>query len=300
MKRVLVTGIGGFIGWNTAGYLAENGVEVIGVYHRTKPHDNLRCKKVFSCNLAEDSIEAYMNDDSVEAIIHFAGQMRGDKIRDYLDNTIGSTRKLIDYAEKTKVKTFIYISSISVYGETLSSVNENSDMINANDYGMSKYLCERMLEDANIENRIVIRLPRVLGKGCDLSYPWLPKVTAQLLKNEDVYYRNPDLMYNNMLYVDDLSKWLLYVLDKDMTGFNRFVLGAKGKKRIIDILEKLKTELLSTSKLIEKEASARNTCYAIETEHAEAYGFSSRSIDEILEELARNVREDVCEGLYVK
>ena len=291
--NVLITGIGGFIGWNVAGYLAEHGVEVIGVYHRRKPDDNLRCKTVFSCNLSENSIEECMDNNVVETIIHFAGQMKGDKIWDYLDNTIGSTRKLIDYAEKTKVKTFVYISSISVYGETLSSVNENSDMINANDYGMSKYLCERMLEDANIENRIVIRLPRVLGKGCDLSYPWLPKVTAQLLKNEDVYYRNPDLLYNNMLYVDDLSKWLLYILDKDINGFNCFVLGAKGKERIIDILEKLKKELSSTSKLIEKEASTRNTCYAIETEHAEEYGFSSRSIDEIIEKFAKDIRKDM-------
>lgn len=32
--------------------------------------------------------------------------------------------QLINYAEKKKVRTFIYISSISVYGETLSVVNE--------------------------------------------------------------------------------------------------------------------------------------------------------------------------------
>lgn len=287
---VLVTGIGGFIGQNVANYLMRNGIEVIGIYHHRKPGDSLCCKKIFSCNLAEDDIEKYMNNDTIDAIIHFAGQMRGNKIRDYLDNTIGSTRKLIDYAEKEKVSTFIYISSISVYGETLSSVNESSDMINSDDYGMSKYLCERMLEDADIAKRIVIRLPRVLGKGCDLSYPWLPKTAAQLMKNEDVYYRNPNLMYNNMLYVDDLSKWLVRLLDKNIKGFNCFVLGANGKKRIIDILEKLKRELSSTSKLIEKEASNRNTCYAIETGHAEEYGFSSRSIDEIIEEFARDLK----------
>ena len=68
-----------------------------------------------------------------------------------------------------------------------------------------------------------------------MSYPWLPKVTDQLLKNEDVYYTNPELLYNNILYVDDLSKFLLHLLLEKLTGFEQFVLGAKDKKKIIDI-----------------------------------------------------------------
>lgn len=284
---VLITGIGGFIGQNVAEYLTGNGLDVIGIYHKKSPTCTVR--RVISCDLTHDEIEQYLENEIIDAIIHFAGQMRGDKIRDYLDNTVGSTRKLIDYAEKVKVKTFIYISSISVYGETLSQVNETSDMINLDDYGMAKYLCERMLQDSKIERRIVIRLPRTLGKGCDLSYPWLPKVTAQMLNNEDVYYTNPDLMYNNMLYVDDLSKFLLILLNRNMVGFELFVLGAKGKMRIIDILRKLRQSLSSQSKLIEKQANERNKCYAIDIAHACEYGFYSREIDEIIDKFAEDI-----------
>lgn len=284
---VLITGIGGFIGQNVAEYFTDNGVDVIGIYHKRKPV--CKVKYIIACDLAKDEIEQYVENEAIDAIIHFAGQMRGDKVRDYLDNTIESTRKLIDYAEQANVKTFIYISSISVYGETLSQVNETSDMINLDDYGMAKFLCERMLQDSKIERRIVIRLPRTLGKGCDLSYPWLPKVTAQMLNNEDVYYTNPDLMYNNMLYVDDLSKFLLILLNGNIMGFELFVLGAKDKKRIIDILHKLKCSLSSESKLIEKQASGRNKCYAIDIARAQEYGFQSSSIDEIIEKFADDV-----------
>lgn len=286
---VLITGIGGFVGRNVAGYLTDNGIEVIGIYHKKEPDSAI--KKCFSCNLANESIEQYIGGEKIDAIIHFAGQMKGDKVRDYLDNTIGATRRLIDYAEKAKIKQFIYISSISAYGETLSSVDENSDRINLDDYGMSKYLCERLMEDAGIENRIVLRLPRTLGRGCDLSYPWLPKVTGQMLRNENIYYTNPNLMYNNMLYVDDLSKFLLLLLNKDIKGFERFVLGAKDRMRIIDILESLKRELSSESKLIEKQTNNRNKCYAIDTAHAEAYGFESRSINEVLRTFAQDIKQ---------
>lgn len=285
---VLITGIGGFIGQDVAEYFTENGVDVIGVYHKKSPDCTVR--RIISCDLAHDEIEQYLEGEVIDAIIHFAGQIGGDKVRDYLDNTIGSTRKLIDYAEKAKVKTFIYISSISVYGETLSQVDETSDRINLDDYGMTKYLCERMLQDSKIERRIVIRLSKTLGKRCDFTGPsWLNKATIQILNQENVYYTNPDLMFNNMLYVDDLSSFLLILLDTNITGFELFVLGAKDRKRIIDILNKLKQSLSSESKLIEKQAQGRNKCYAIDITHAQEYGFQPRSIDEIIEKFAEDI-----------
>lgn len=285
---VLVTGVGGFIGENVIEYLTEKGINAIGIYRNKK--SKCKIEKIFSCDLSKESPEKWLHNEKIDAVIHFAGQMKGNEVRGYLDNTVKATRNLIDYAEKIQVKQFIYISSISVYGETFSEVNEGSDRINLDDYGMTKYLCERMLEDAEIEKRIVIRLPRTLGKGCDLSYPWLPKVTGQMLKNEDVYYMNPELLYNNMLYIEDLNEFLILLLKNDSKGFERFVLGAKGKMSILNILELLKKELESTSNLIEKQADGRNKCYAIDISHAEAYGFYSRSINEIVGQFAKDVR----------
>jgi UDP-glucose 4-epimerase len=288
MKRILVTGTGGFIGQNIVRYLSDRGVEVIGVYHNTRP--NVISNKMFSCDLSSEDVGEHMQGETVDAIIHFAGQMRGNQVRDYLDNTVQATRNLIDYAHRAGVRQFIYISSISVYGETLSCVNESSDRINTDDYGTAKYLCERLMEDAQIEARTVIRLPRTLGRGCDLSYPWIPKVAGQMLRNEDVFYTNPNLLYNNMLYVDDLAEFLLTLLKNEQKGFDRFVLGAKGQLRIIEILEALKRELSSTSKLIEKPASGRNKCYAIDTSHAEECGFQSRPIGEIIRQFAKDIK----------
>lgn len=294
---VLVTGAGGFIGQNVARYLSKHGIEVIGIY---REHVPTRCMyRTFRCDLVKDSLESILiqeNIKQIDAVIHFAGQMQGKQICDYLDNTIESTRKLLLLADKIGVASFIYASSISVYGETFSEVNEESDRMNLDDYGMTKYLCERLLEDAEITRRIVLRLPRVLGRNCDLSYPWLPKVTGQMLKNEDVYYTNPDLEYNNLLHVDDLSKFLLYLLKKPDKGFERFVLGASDRMKILDILELLKYSLSSDSKLIEKLAKGRNKCYAIDIRHAEKFGFSSRSVSDIIKNFVKDLSTNVYSG----
>lgn len=296
--RVLVTGVGGFVGYNVAEYLTAHQhkydsafkcgkrIEVIGTYHIRKPSEKLQLEKAIQCNLYADDLDRILSGEHIDVIIHCASQMKGDKIREYLYNTVDSTKRLLDYAEKYQVRTFIYLSSISVYGETLSEVDESSDKINLNDYGITKRICERLVEDSQIERRFVIRLPRMLGKRCDLSYPWLPLVTGKMLRGEDVYYTNPDLLYNNLLHVDDLSRFLGLLLDGDDKGFDLFVLGAEDKIRIIDILEKLKSELSSSSHLIEQVSTNRNKCYAINISHAKECGFISRKIEKIIEDFA--------------
>lgn len=295
--RVLITGVGGFVGYNVAEYLAEyqsspdkakywNNIDIIGICHNRKPSEKLGLKKLVQCNLHVDDLHKMLSGESIDVIIHCASQMKEEGIRSYLHNTVDSTKRLLDYADTAQVKTFIYLSSISVYGETFSEVEETSDMINMNDYGMTKRLCERLVEDSKIERRFVIRLPRILGKRCDLSYPWLPLVAGKMIRGEDVYYTNPNLLYNNLLHVDDLSQFLLLLLEKDHRGFDVFVLGAKEKMRIIDILETLRSELSSSSKLIEQISTNRNKCYAIKTSHAENYGFVSRKTRKIIEDFA--------------
>ncbi len=285
--NVLVTGVSGFIGSNLASYLVKEGYYMIGTYNSRVPKNAVN--KVIPCNLAAEDLKRTFDGVQIDAVIHLAGQMTGNYICDYLDNTVNASRKLIQYAQEQGIPKFIYISSIAAYGETNCEVDENSDRTNLDDYGTTKYICERMLEDSNILSRIVIRQPRTLGKKCDLSYPWLPKTADKMLHNETVYYMNPDLMYNNLLYADDFSDFIQKLLDKEMEGFYRFVLGAKDKMKVLNILQCMKNNLGSSSQLIEREPTGRNTCYAIDTSYAERYGFQSRSSEEIIMQFCKDI-----------
>lgn len=285
--NILITGASGFIGSNLAEYLKASGDYTIGTYNSRVPEYGL--DEAVQCNLASAELTKCFHHLKIDGIVHLAGHMRGDRICDYLDNTVNATRELIKLAEEQNVSKFIYISSIAAYGETCSSVNENSDRVNLDDYGTAKYICERMVEDSDISSRIVIRQPRTLGKRCDLSYPWLPKTSDRMLKGEVVYYTNPDLMYNNLLYVQDFSDFILKLLHDSMEGFYRFVLGAKDKMSILDILRCMKKNLNSSSELVERKPTGKNTCYSIDISYAESYGFRPRSAEETIIQFCKDV-----------
>lgn len=208
MKNIMVTGSGGFIGKNLAEYLIDHGENVICVHRGAKPILSVNSDKSSGEAIIEQAdltdpaqCDMLFRDEAVDAVVHLAGQMNGKRIKDYLENSVKTTENMIASAEKHGASSFVFASSISVYGYVNGIVNENSDRINPDDYAVAKIIGERLLEDSGILNRISIRTPRVLGKGIDFSYPWLPK----LLRNERVEYFNPELQYSNMAYVDTIS-----------------------------------------------------------------------------------------------
>lgn len=297
MKNVMITGANGFIGRNLAEYLISNGINVICIYRSVKPVLSVNANKLLGklvikqANLSDPAqCDMLFRDETVDAVVQLAGQMRSKRVKDYLENSVRTTENMIAFAEKYKVSTFIFASSISVYGYVSGIVNENSDKINPDDYAVAKIICERLLEDSKILNRIVLRLPRVLGKDIDLSYPWIPKLTDMLLRNETLEFFNPKLQYSNMAYVDTISEFIQKLISEQKDGFEVYGLGAADSRSVKYIVEKLKMLLNSESTLKEIHKGVRNTCHHIDISKALEAGYKALSVDETLERFAMDIK----------
>lgn len=284
--RILITGVGGFVANNVAEWLKDNSNhEITGIY---RTHRNRKYKyDVIQCDLygEADKIKGLQYD----AIIHFASQLYGDSIKCFLDNTVQVTRNIIDIAQEKKIKKVIYISSISVCGETRGMINEASDRINLNDYELTKYIGERLLEDADIEEKVILRLPRMLGKEIDYNAPWLPKVSYNMLNNRDVIYYNPELEYNAVLHTDTLAEFILHILD-DSIDNGVYMLGADEAMTIFEILNFIKTEVGSSSKLMEVKQNGANRCHSIDISKAKEKGFQAKTVRETLIQYLEDMR----------
>lgn len=297
MKNVMITGSNGFVGKNVAEYLICNGENVICIHRGTKPElsinpDKLSGRIVIKQADLTDSAQCDMlfQDEAVDAVVHFAGQMRGKLVKDYLENSVRTTENMIASAEKHGVSTFIFASSISVYGHVNGIVDENSDKINPDDYAVAKIIGERLLEDSQIPTRIALRLPRVLGKDIHFSYPWLPELTAKLLRNEKIEYFNPELQYSNMAYVDTISEFIQKLIREKRDGYEVYGLGAADSRSVKYIAEKLKSLLNSDSILEGVHKEFRNKCHLIDVSKAVEAGYRALSVDETLERFAMDVR----------
>lgn len=284
--KVLITGVGGFIANNVAEWLYSNSEhEIIGTYRKSKPKS--KGFKSFQCDLYSDPEK--ISDYKFDVVVHFASQLYGSDIKEFLDNTVQATRNILNIAERMEIKKFIYISSISVCGETRGVISETSDYINLNDYEMTKLIGERLLEDSKIEEKIVLRLPRVLGKGIDYSAPWLPKVSYDIMQSQKVFYYNPSMKYNALIHTNDLAQFILYLIN-DEVGSDVYMLGAKDEMSILEILEFLKEKLHSTSELIEVEKKGVDRCHLIDVSKAKKAGFKPKMVKDILERYVQDMK----------
>ncbi|NQV78636.1 MAG: NAD-dependent epimerase/dehydratase family protein [Lutibacter sp.] len=108
-------------------------------------------------------------------VVHAAGKAHcipkteSEKQEFYLTNIIG-TQNLLEGLSKTSVpKYFVFISSVSVYGQEFgSNIDENNDLAAVDPYGISKVAAEQLVSDWCNSNNVVcsiLRLPLIVGSN---------------------------------------------------------------------------------------------------------------------------------------
>lgn len=159
---ILVTGGAGYIGSHTFLALSQAGYKSIILDNLYNSHSGVmeRLAKlngaapefilgdVRNTKLLDDIFRKY----PITSVIHFAGlKAVGESVEkpiDYYDNNVQGTLSLLDAMNRAKVKTLIFSSSATVYGDPASvPITEDFPCSATNPYGRSKLIVEEILAD---------------------------------------------------------------------------------------------------------------------------------------------------------
>lgn len=161
MKKVLITGVGGYIGSNTAYLLLQRGFRVTGIDNFTtgfrQPLYYLENKfsrekfQFYHRSMGEDLEDIFQTHTDIEAIIHFAACTSvPDSIQSpdtYFTNNVSGGQHVISTAHRHNVRKIIFSSTCATYGHAkYTPIDEKHPQNPTNPYGLSKLMIEQMLE----------------------------------------------------------------------------------------------------------------------------------------------------------
>lgn len=286
----LITGTSSFAGSSVAQYLCTGGHEVIGIT-RDRNSGNLNSLlKMRNFTIAEgDLLNELRIDRSIDAVFHAAAQSpnRGATVGDYIKNHVIATQRVIDFAIEHEIKKIIFCSSVLVFGKVREEVvSETSPIIDPSLQGICKRLGELLLQERSKEiASIAIRLPGIVGKGAHNI--WLRKVLENALRNEDVQIFNPHAPFNNVIFIDDLSRFVEVLTEKEWNGYECVTIASEEPIPINEAVRIIVSSVGSKSRIFEKEQAGKS--YTISIERAKnIFGFCPRKTKEAIESYCKN------------
>lgn len=205
--KTLITGAAGFIGHNVIDMLKQRNVDCFGIDTRTNygfiPKQELsylmsgRTKKsnyspliVDICD--EEKIKSYIGTFDIKCIVHLASFPRQKVVAQNpaLASQVMTTGliNLLEAASIFKVQRFVYISSSMVYGDFESGVTEDAVCNPQGQYGIMKYMGEKLVEDYSRRTGmeyVIIRPSAVYGEW-DVDDRVVSKFALSALRGQEL------------------------------------------------------------------------------------------------------------------
>lgn len=170
--RVLVTGAAGFLGKSLVEELLRDGYCVRALFRREEPSQAKSACEVVIGDL-RDSAAMKHAAAGCEAVVHLAGKAHAldeghSDERAYESINVEGTRHVLEGATAAGVQSFIFSSSVKVFGETTEGcVDESQLPAPQTAYGRSKWAAEQLIQQYSERpprfRGVSLRLPMVYG-----------------------------------------------------------------------------------------------------------------------------------------
>ncbi|WP_439524113.1 NAD-dependent epimerase/dehydratase family protein [Marivita sp.] len=286
MKRVLVTGTAGFIGFHLARLLLDDGYAVHGydaitdyydVTLKERRNQMLLQSQGYSFTHATleepETFERVASEFAPDIIVHLAGQAGVryslENPRAYLDSNLVGTFNVMEAARQLEVEHLLMASTSSVYGANEEMPFKETDKA---DTQLTFYAATKKANESMAHSYAHLwQIPTTMFRFFTVYGPWgrpdmaLFKFTKGIFDGTPIDIYNHGDMYRDFTYVEDLVRGIRLLMDAVPGGPETAVvadtLSPAAPYRIVNIGNSDKVRLLDFIEAIEAEtgfAAKRN------------------------------------------
>ena len=201
MKKILITGAGGYIGSVATHLLLQKEYEVIALDNFTTgyrgPLNLLKDKygekqlRYYEADLASDLSPIFEKEKNISAVLHYAASCSVNESmqnpQKYFANNFSATQNFLSHVIKNDIHSIVFSSTCAVYGEAkYVPIDEKHPTKPANPYGESKRMVEIMLGwYAQLKglNHVILRYFNVCGATDDSMIGDSKNPSVHLMQN---------------------------------------------------------------------------------------------------------------------
>jgi UDP-glucose 4-epimerase len=287
--HAVITGVGGFVGAAVTQACLERGWRVTAVYRNRAP-SRVRLQPRLAM-VRTDLRQCDGLPERYDYLVHCAADVPAtcpDADELYRSNVEG-TRSVLEHAAEAGARRIVYMSSMAIYGAiSVPVVNEDTMPSSPNVYGTSKAEGEALLRvwaDRSRGGGIAIRLPGVVGAGGRNNF--LCDTLTRILAGQAVTARNPEALFNNVVHVHDLARFVAALLPGIPEGAVPLTLGAIEPLTIREVLLRLFSRAGKSPRL--DWASGGGTPFLIRFDRAVALGYRPATVADSLDRFVADV-----------
>lgn len=261
MKKILVTGVAGFIGSHLAEALLKCGYSVLGIDNFSNgKQQNIEYLNQLDRASAFRFIEGDLRDESmceticdgIDVIYHQAAlgsvprSIKEPKL--YFDNNLGGMVNLLEASRKQNISRFIFASSSSVYGDTPKLPKVETMPLNPKSpYALSKAAGEnylRIYQDVYGLETIGFRYFNVFGPRQDPFSQYaavIPKFFDQCFSKQAITINGDGLQTRDFTFIENVVQFNIKAMEASTDATNRvYNVGCGAQKSVVDLAKKIR------------------------------------------------------------
>lgn len=296
-KIFLITGATGLIGKSLTRYIIENDGYVIAAIRNIEKANKIFGKNNHIKYIVSDINSIPIKEIEADYIIHAANQTSSrlfveDPVNTIL-TSIEGTRRILEIARISRIKGFVYLSSMEVYGtpDDDEKIQEDHDtnintMVVRSCYPESKRMCESLCTSYLSKYGIpikVARLSQTFGEGVDYSDERVfAEFSRAVIENKNIILSTKGETKRSYLYIRDAVVAILTILLKGTVGEAYNVANKNTYCSIYEMAKLVAKECANDSiQVIIEEDEAKNKYYTsplhmnLDTTKVEAIGWKA-------------------------